>query len=187
MFTSLVVAAFVASVSAIQILTPGPGSNWLNNQSNIVTWSSVDTDPLNFTIVLINKNTTTAPVPQQLDALVVTSLDHTTVSPPSEGWPAVGGNYFLQFLLSTENTTQLAESQAFAINAPAVSSSSATPTLPPSTPVAPTEPATNTGTSDSSSAAPSTSPSGTSAALSNMGVHTGLVGAFVLLSAILAL
>jgi hypothetical protein len=73
MYPSLILAAFVASASAISILTPTDGDFWSTDGQNAVTWSSVSSDPTNFTIVLINKDTTTTPVPQELAALVPTA------------------------------------------------------------------------------------------------------------------
>ncbi|KAJ7240343.1 hypothetical protein B0H12DRAFT_1135037 [Mycena haematopus] len=182
---AIVAAVAVASVSAISIITPNSGQGWTNDGSNTITWSSVSTDKANFTIILENLNTTTAPQPQQLDALVNTADGHVTVNPPSEGWPAVGGNYIIKFVADTEDLdTQLVQSQPFSINAPAVSSGSVTPTLPPSTPVAPISPS-DSGASGTSSGSAAPSVTGASAALPAMGVHTGLVGALVLLSALL--
>ncbi|KAF7355491.1 hypothetical protein MSAN_01466000 [Mycena sanguinolenta] len=181
-------AAFVASVSAFTILTPNPSKGWTNDGQNTITWSSDASDPANFTILLENLNNTSAQ-PQQLVALVVTSDGNITVNPPSEGWPAVGGNYIVEFVQSTENLTdQLAKSDAFSIEAPAVSSGSSTQASTATTPA--TTPATQntagTGASSTGSSSPSPSATGSSAALPNMSAHTGLVGGLVLLSALLA-
>jgi hypothetical protein len=55
MFPSLaVVAAFaVASVSAIAVTSPSASKGWTNDGSQIVSWSSVVSDPGNFTILLV--------------------------------------------------------------------------------------------------------------------------------------
>ncbi|KAF7373636.1 hypothetical protein MSAN_00574000 [Mycena sanguinolenta] len=188
MFSSLaILAAFVASVSAISIISPNPSKGWTNDGSNTITWSSVSTDPKNFTIILENHNTTTTPVQQQLAALVVTSDGKATVNPPSEGWPAVGGNYFIKFVASAEQTsTQLAQSQAFSIEAPVVSSSSTTQGSTPATPVTPATADTGAEASSTDSSDSSPTDTGASAAVLGVSVHTGLVGAFVVLSAFLA-
>ncbi|KAJ6463560.1 GPI-anchored small secreted protein [Mycena sanguinolenta] len=186
MFSPLaILAAFVASVSAISIITPNPSKGWTNDGSNTITWSSVSTDPSNFTILLENHNTTAAPVPQQLAALVVTSTGKVTVNPPSEGWPAVGGNYVVRFVASSEQlNTQLAQSQAFSIEPPAVSSGSTTQASTPATPVTPATLDAGAGASSTDSSSPSAT--GASAAVLGVSVHTGLVGALALLSAFLA-
>ncbi|KAJ6515683.1 GPI-anchored small secreted protein [Mycena sanguinolenta] len=180
-------AAFVASVSGFTILTPNPSKGWTNDGQNTITWTSDASDPANFTILLENLNNTSAE-PQQLAALVVTSDGNTTVNPPSEGWPAVGGNYVVQFVQSTENITgQLAKSDAFSIEAPAVSSGSNTQSSTATTPATtPANQNTGSGASSTGSSSPSPSATGSSAALPNMSVHTGLVGGLVLLSALLA-
>jgi len=193
MFSFLaIVAAFVASVSAISITSPNPSQGWTNDGPQVVTWTSVSTDPQNFTIVLENHNTTTTPVQQQLAALVNTADGKTTVNPPSEGWPAVGGNYFLKFVKDAEDlNTQLVQSDAFAIKAPAVPSGSSTAAVQTTTPTT-GQPTTfiNGGSSDASGSASDSSSApaatGASAALPAMNVHTGLVGAVMLLSAMLA-
>ncbi|KAJ7368507.1 hypothetical protein DFH08DRAFT_727194 [Mycena albidolilacea] len=194
MFPSLILAAFVASASAISILTPTDGQFWSTDGQNAVTWSSVSSDPSNFTIVLINKDTTIAPVPQELAALVNTADKKTTVNPPSQGWPAAGSNYTIRFVKSSEElNTLLAESGKFTFKAPAVASGSSasaavqktTPATNPSTPTtgAPANPsdAAASGSDTGADAAPTDT-----GAASSMSVHTGLVGALVLLSAMLA-
>ncbi|KAF7352617.1 hypothetical protein MVEN_01227300 [Mycena venus] len=188
MFSLAIVAAFVASVSAITITSPNPSQGWTNDGGQLIKWESVSTDPKNFTIILVNDDTTTTPVPQQLAALVNTADGQTTVNPPSEGWPAPGTKYRVKFVQDAEHlNTQLVESDEFAIKAaPVPSGSSTTPvqTLPPSTPTN-TPANTDTGASASDSgAAPDAT--GTGAALPSMSVHTGLIGALVLLSAVLA-
>ncbi|KAJ7490377.1 hypothetical protein B0H11DRAFT_1719268 [Mycena galericulata] len=130
MFPALVVLAFAVSVSAISITSPGPSKSWTNDGSQTIDWTSVSTDATNFTITLTNTNTTLVPTVdnnQVLKALVQTSDQTTTVNPPAEGWPAVGGSYRVNFVKSSEDlSTIYAQSDEFnIIAAPAQSSSPA--------------------------------------------------------------
>ncbi|KAJ7904717.1 hypothetical protein B0H14DRAFT_2664093 [Mycena olivaceomarginata] len=173
MFPSLILAAFVASASAISILTPTDGDFWSTDGQNAVTWSSVSSDPTNFTIVLINKDTTTTPVPQELAALVPTADKKTTVNPPSQGWPAAGSNYTIRFVKSSEElNTLLAESGKFTFKG--ACRCLCTPATNPTTPTtgAPANP--SDAAASGSDTGADAAPTGTGAA-SSMGVHTGLV------------
>ncbi|KAJ6628857.1 hypothetical protein B0H10DRAFT_1777423 [Mycena sp. CBHHK59/15] len=191
MFSSFALAAaFVASVSAIAVTSPGTSHNWTNSG---ITWTSVSTDPSNFTIVLTNTNRALMPTNNQiLKALVLTSALTTTVDPPSEGWPSVGGSYRVNFCKDSEDLSSiLAQSDEFNITAaPAESGSangaSASKTT---TPIAVTG-STGSGASNTDAAASSTdsaaTPSGSSAALPAMSMHTGFAGLLLLLGAFLA-
>lgn len=54
MLSSLaIVAAVVASTSAISVTSPSPSAPWTNDGAQLVSWSFVDTDPPNCTIVLV--------------------------------------------------------------------------------------------------------------------------------------
>ncbi|KAJ7683966.1 hypothetical protein B0H17DRAFT_941248 [Mycena rosella] len=135
MFSSLaIVAAFVASVSAIAVTSPGTSKTWTNDGSQSITWTAVDSDPSNFTIVLTNvsraQNRALMPTNNQiLKALVLTNALSTTVDPPSEGWPAVGGTYRVNFCKSSEElNTILAQSNEFNITAAPIQSGSSTTT-----------------------------------------------------------
>ncbi|KAJ7929974.1 GPI-anchored small secreted protein [Mycena leptocephala] len=195
MFPSLaVVAAFaVASVSAIAVTSPSASKGWTNDGSQIVSWSSVVSDPGNFTILLVNDKNPS--IQQVLDALVQTDKKTTTVNPPAQGWPAIGNDYRVNLVASSEElSTILAQSDQFNITAAPVQSSSSTTsqtlaTTPATTPTTGTDgAATPTDGSGSSGSPTDGAPAntGTSAALPAMGVHTSLVGTLVLLSAILA-
>ncbi|KAJ7682597.1 hypothetical protein DFH06DRAFT_1119805 [Mycena polygramma] len=190
MFSSFaILAAFVASVSAISITSPSGSQGWTNDGAQTVKWTAVSTDPKNCTIVLITANNPSTA--QVLDALVDTSLDTITVNPPSEGWPAPGSGFRVNFVNSTEDlNTILAQSDPFAIKACSVQaityvySLATTPTTPTATPATPTNSAgagASGSTSDSASA-----PISSNAALPSVSVHTSLAGALVLLSALLA-
>jgi hypothetical protein len=54
MFSSLaIVAAFVAAVSAIAVTSPNASKGWTNDGPQSVSWTSVDSDRSNFTILLV--------------------------------------------------------------------------------------------------------------------------------------
>ncbi|KAJ6539542.1 hypothetical protein B0H19DRAFT_364178 [Mycena capillaripes] len=183
-----IVAAVVASTSAIFITSPNPSEPWTNDGAQPISWTSVDTDPKNFTILLVNMKDSS--LNQVLDALVPTDDDTTTVNPPATGWPAVGDGYRVNFVQDSEHLNSiLAQSDQFSIKAAppeSSSSTSATQTLATTPTVQPTTtPATTTPTNSadvSASATDSASPPvGTNGALPTMGVHTGVV---LLLSAV---
>lgn len=59
----LAVAAVLLSVSsalAYQITSPGGSQGWTTSGPNYLKWERVDTDPLNFTVVLTNVVSTTS-------------------------------------------------------------------------------------------------------------------------------
>ncbi|TFK71808.1 hypothetical protein BDN72DRAFT_409600 [Pluteus cervinus] len=104
-FTSLL--AFAASTLAYQVTFPGGASGWTDSGAQVVTWQRVDTDRLNFTIVLVNQvcprlffrvlvcvvlmpaqNPSIFPNGSTVLAALVDGLSgNTTVNPPSGGWP----------------------------------------------------------------------------------------------------
>ncbi len=47
--------SLVAFASALQISSPSATEGWSTLGPNYVTWNRVSTDPLNFTIVLVNE------------------------------------------------------------------------------------------------------------------------------------
>ncbi|KAJ6598861.1 hypothetical protein DFH09DRAFT_1129418 [Mycena vulgaris] len=200
MFSPLaLIALFVSSASAILITSPGTTKNWTNDGSQTITWTSVSTDPLNFTVVLTNINRSLMPSDNQiLKALVLTSAGTTTVDPPSDGWPAVGGTYRVNFCKDSESlNTILVQSDNFNITAAPVQSSASvsgsktgttTPTVANTNTGAGAGAGTATGSAGASESATdsASAPAGTSGALPAMGVHTGFIGALVLLAAMLA-
>ncbi|KAJ7228469.1 hypothetical protein GGX14DRAFT_613022 [Mycena pura] len=193
MFKSLaILAALMASVSALEVTAPSDHKNFTTDGSNTVSWDSVSTDPQNFTIVLTDGNPAND---QILKALVDTSdakaSFRTSVSPPSTGWPQ-GGPFQINLCADSQHLSSiLAQSGKFFFAAPIVSSASASvPTVQQQTPTnTPAAAATDAATGDTSASASdgAPSPSGTSASLPAMRLNTGLVGALVLLlSTILA-
>ncbi|KAJ7180304.1 hypothetical protein C8R43DRAFT_1229891 [Mycena crocata] len=184
------IVAFVASVSAIAITSPGDTNTWTNDGSQT-----------NFTIVLTNINRSLQPTNNQiLKALVDTSAGTTTVDPPSEGWPSVGGTYRVNFCKSSEELDSiLAQSDEFNITQAKVESSSAPVASKTASLAAASTPGSGSaalggatpnggsgvGASESASDdAPA--PTGSSAALPAIGMPTGFLGALVLLGALFA-
>jgi len=76
--------SFVASALAIQVTSPQTGADWTVVGPNQVAWSSVNTDPTAFQIVLVNPDSS---VTDNLAADVSTSLGSYTVTAPSGGFP----------------------------------------------------------------------------------------------------
>ncbi|KAJ7781040.1 hypothetical protein B0H16DRAFT_1496911 [Mycena metata] len=195
-------AAFVASVSAISVTSPTTTKGWSNSGSNTATWTSVSTDPLNFTLLLTKMSDST--YNQVLAALVTTKDGTVTVGAPSSagGWPAPASDYRLNLVQDQDHVSTIyAQSNQFNITAPATPSGSSTSAASTPTGASPVNPsgaaggapggaAGTSGDSDAnvsgSATDTSTSPAGTGAALA-MGVQTGFVAGAVLLSAMLAL
>ncbi|KAJ7498724.1 hypothetical protein FB451DRAFT_1202836 [Mycena latifolia] len=170
MFSSLVtVAAFVASVSAIAVTSPGTTSNWTNDGSQSITWTSVSTDPANFTIVLTNNRSLMPTNNQILKAL-----------------------YRVNFCKDSEDlNTILAQSDEFNITAAPVQSSASTTSFHTAATTATTATTGVASVTDGSGASDSATESapaatGTGAAAPSISVHTGFIGALVLLGAMLA-
>ncbi|KAJ7284024.1 hypothetical protein C8J57DRAFT_1007856, partial [Mycena rebaudengoi] len=113
---AILFASAVASVSAIHIQSPSATANWTNTGVQKVAWTSVITDPLNFTMVLTNMDRNVMPNDQILEALTLTSGNMTNVGPPATGWPDVGGGYRVNFCKDSESLdTILAQSAVFQI------------------------------------------------------------------------
>jgi hypothetical protein len=47
--------ALAASASAYQVILPSASQGWNTSGPNVLTWQRVDTDPANFTAVLVNQ------------------------------------------------------------------------------------------------------------------------------------
>ncbi|RDX53673.1 hypothetical protein OH76DRAFT_1374745 [Lentinus brumalis] len=115
--------AFAASALAFQVTQPTNGTGWTITGPNTVAWDAVDTDPANFTIVLVNQSGY-PPTSQVLNALVPKSLGKITVNPPSGGWKA-GTGFQVNLVKDAENTnTILAQSEQFTIKQASASLSS---------------------------------------------------------------
>ncbi|KAI0306866.1 hypothetical protein B0F90DRAFT_1622260 [Multifurca ochricompacta] len=129
--------SLIASAYAYQVITPGGASGWTTAGPNVVTWQRVDTDPRNFTILLVNQvgpSASSPPPPlilmlltercimplgsQVLAALVDGTLDTFTVSPPSTGYPT-GTGFRVNLVVDSEHLDSiLAQSQQFSIVQP---------------------------------------------------------------------
>ncbi|KAI0824704.1 Ser-Thr-rich glycosyl-phosphatidyl-inositol-anchored membrane family-domain-containing protein [Trametes gibbosa] len=109
-----VLFALAASAFAYSVTEPTNSTGWTISGPNEVSWTKVDTDPSNFTIVLVNQ-AHFPPTKQVLDALVDASLGKITVNPPSGGWKA-GTGFQVNLVKDAENTdTILAQSDQFTI------------------------------------------------------------------------
>ncbi|KAG8926648.1 hypothetical protein FRC03_000830 [Tulasnella sp. 419] len=109
----LVLASLIASVLAIQITSPTNRTVWSVTGSNTVTWTSVNTDPSTFKLVLVNADRS---VNQELAASVNTADGTISVRPPSGDFPE-GTDMRINFLSTDpKNTGILAESNQFTIS-----------------------------------------------------------------------
>jgi len=108
--TILGFAALAASVSAIMVTSPVMGAQLDFSQANTITWTSVDTDPSNFTLQLVDQNTMT---PIVINSDVTTSDDKFTLS---NVLAPVGNSYKFNLVSNDPNNSGiLAQSQTFAI------------------------------------------------------------------------
>ncbi|KAJ8473509.1 hypothetical protein ONZ45_g16270 [Pleurotus djamor] len=115
--------AFAALSLAYQVITPGGAAGWTNQGLQPATWQRVETDPLNFTAVLVNSQGYS----QILAALVDGSLGETEFRAPNGGWPT-GEKFRLNFAQDAQNPgSLLAQSNEFNI-VPSTSSVSSTQT-----------------------------------------------------------
>ncbi|KAF9076861.1 hypothetical protein BDP27DRAFT_1312712 [Rhodocollybia butyracea] len=118
--------AYVASGYAYSVSSPNAAQGWTNSGPQLLVWTRVDTDPLNFTAVLVNDGSTISP--QILAAQVDGTLGNTTLNPPSGGWPAVGGAYRVNLIANTTDSQILAQSNEFNITQANTTSSSSSST-----------------------------------------------------------
>ncbi|KAH9042864.1 hypothetical protein EDB84DRAFT_899140 [Lactarius hengduanensis] len=151
--------SFVALASAYQVSSPGGSSGWTIAGPNVVTWQRVNTDALNFTIVLSNQARTPS-YQQVLAALVDGTLGKFTVSPPSTGFPT-GTGFQVNLVADSQNLNSIfAQSQQFSIlQATTTTSSSLTATPLFSTTPAATNTDTNTDLNPTGSLTNTTAPS----------------------------
>jgi hypothetical protein len=199
------VLALATSALALSVTQPTNTTGFSNNGQNTVSWTRVNTDPANFTIVLVNKNV--FPNYQQvLDALVDGGSDSGTVQvgPPSAGWPT-GSGYQINLATSAERLDSLlAQSDDFSFHAPdssSVSGSSASATgsvsrtvLSVSNTAAPTGSGSGAGAGGSPSGGAdgsqpsdgSPTPTGSSSGAATIGVQAAFFGAVALVGAVLA-
>jgi hypothetical protein len=183
-----VILALAASAFAYQITSPTNATGWTVNGPNVVTWTTVSTDPANFTIVL-NNQASYPPTNQILDALVVGTLGTINADPPSGGWVA-GPGFRVNFVASSEQlTTILAQSGEFTI-LPGSGTASVSSTSHSSAPVTAFTPIATTS-STPTVVAPTTSdtslnPTSKSGAASHMVMQSSLFGLVALAGAFLA-
>ncbi|KAI0637967.1 hypothetical protein C8Q77DRAFT_401032 [Trametes polyzona] len=110
-----VLFALAASAFAFSVTEPTNSTGWTTSGPNQVSWTKVDTDAANFTIVLVNQ-AHFPPTKQVLDALVDASLGKIVVNPPSGGWKT-GSGFQVNLVKDAENTDAiLAQSEQFTIS-----------------------------------------------------------------------
>jgi len=174
--------SFVASISAYTVTFPNGVDGWTDKGPQLLNWTHVSTDPLNFTAVLDNQSIQGFQA-QVLAALISGELGSIQLNPQNGGWPT--GSQFRVNLVKDDLdlNTILAQSDHF--NITPVTNSSSTSNLGTLTPVTTATPtgATQTDTSGASSSSAITIP--TSGATSYP-VQTGLLALFSLIGFALA-
>ncbi|KAI0663203.1 hypothetical protein C8Q70DRAFT_956578 [Cubamyces menziesii] len=196
--------ALASSAFAFTVSEPNNSTGWTTSGPNEVAWTTVSTDPANFTIVLNNQNIFPQTT-QVLAALVDASLGKITVNPPSGGWKS-GPGFRVNLVKDAQDLNSiLAQSDMFTISTSTSSTfstatgtgtvsagtGSGTLTVPPSGTTGSTGTSGNTGNTGTDTTGAlnptgsdtSTTPNGASA---SMGMQAGLFAGVALLGAFLA-
>ncbi|EDR03054.1 uncharacterized protein LACBIDRAFT_307632 [Laccaria bicolor S238N-H82] len=111
----LFLLAFISSVFAYSITSPNSNQGWTNQGAQLLTWTRVNTDRLNFTVVLTNQNITGFQ-PVVLATSVDGTLGSAPMNTPSGGWPSPGGSFRVNLVQDANNLDAiLAQSNQFNI------------------------------------------------------------------------
>ncbi|KIJ98336.1 hypothetical protein K443DRAFT_680864 [Laccaria amethystina LaAM-08-1] len=157
----LFLLAFISSAFAYTVTSPNSNQGWTNQGAQLLTWTRVNTDRLNFTVVLTNQNIT------GFQSLVLaTSVDGTlgtaSMNTPSGGWPAPGSSFRVNLVQDSNDLDAiLAQSNQFNITqgTSTISSSSTKVSSKVSATGSATNSATGTATGSAGSTSTQTSPS----------------------------
>lgn len=119
--------SLAASALAYSISEPSSTEDWTTSGPNVVTWTRVDTDATNFTLVLVNQDTSIMPSGSEvLVAYVDGTVGTVTASAPSAGWPT-GSGFQVNFVKDTNSlNTIYAQSNQFNITQSTSSAASST-------------------------------------------------------------
>lgn len=114
---------FTLSVLSLEIIIPSTSQPWNTDGPQNLTWTSSNSDPANFTVVLSNPDSSVfgnSRTEQILAALVDTKLGHTLVNPPSGGWPH-GSQFTVTLVKDSDNLGNvIAKSSTFEIKEPSL-------------------------------------------------------------------
>jgi hypothetical protein len=126
MRTAAILLSLTASAFAYQVTFPTKTQGWTNSGAQKLTWDRVNTDALNFSVILVNQDKSILSGPESLAALVDGTMGSTNVNPPSGGWP-LGDGFQVNLVKSEmEQSTIYAQSNQFNITTGTGSSSSTT-------------------------------------------------------------
>ncbi|KAB5592384.1 hypothetical protein CTheo_4208 [Ceratobasidium theobromae] len=170
-FAALLGLSLLASSAAYQVTFPAaPGDQWRAGAvTNKLTWQRVNTDPAQFTLVLVNEDRSVLPVNNQLlQANINGEAGEIEVQAPSGGFPA--GRRFRVNLVKSSNelNTIFAQSPEFDIvEGPASSTTTSS--------AAPSTTHTTTSTNTSTSAHPTTTRPANPPVISATGTRTTMV------------
>ncbi|KAN0097440.1 hypothetical protein V8E55_001886 [Tylopilus felleus] len=183
-FASVLLA--VSSVFAYQVTSPGESQGWTTTGPNTLTWQRVDTDPLNFTTVLINQNMDYSEV---MDSVVDGTLGSFQCSAPNGGWPS-GSGFVVNLARDPQDLNSLlAQSNQFNITgvSSTTSPSASSTTSPSASSGATTSASAQTGSSaaTTTSSETSTTPTGANAASLGVDAPGGLLAVVVALTALI--
>jgi len=109
------ILSLVSSALAYQVLIPNASQGWTNQGGQPLSWQRVETDKLNFTVVLDNQSISGFS-PQVLAALVDGTLGKTTLNPQNGGWPT-GSRFRINLVQDSNNLNAIyAQSSEFTIS-----------------------------------------------------------------------
>ncbi|GJE89032.1 GPI anchored serine-threonine rich family protein [Phanerochaete sordida] len=146
-------AALPTALGTIVISDPSPTSFWVQNTSNVITWSFSAGDPSPVNIVVVNSDNATLNGPFSIMNEVDLSNSSFTVTNVTL---IVGGNYQVEFVSPLNVSQVLAQSQTFSVMPPGTAPAPTSSTTP--------SPTSNTTAPSGTSSGASSSTSGTSSA-----------------------
>ncbi|MCJ1252018.1 Ferredoxin-fold anticodon-binding domain-containing protein 1 [Trapelia coarctata] len=119
-YSILLSALCATSALAIQVTQPSKDTDWSDNDSNVIKWTSVSTDPSTVNIVLVNQHVN-PPISTTIASNIQTSDGSYTVSSLS----GHGSNFQINLVSATAgNSAILAQSEQFSLKEGGGSSSS---------------------------------------------------------------
>jgi hypothetical protein len=128
--TLITLASLLAATQALTITAPALDAKWDLSQTNTIEWTSVDTDPKNFTIVLVDHSSSSGAKQTEIKKLVDTADKKYAFS----NFVATPGDKYQINFIGTEVSNQgiIAQSQNFKVTKSGVATSSTTTSSAPS-------------------------------------------------------
>ncbi|KAI4523708.1 hypothetical protein K523DRAFT_347965 [Schizophyllum commune Tattone D] len=175
---AIAILSFASFAAAFTVTQPSEKKGWTDCNAQTLEWQTVQTDAKNFTVVLVNQDSSVLSEPIVLAENVDASKDSLDIDAPEGGWPS-GDDFQVNLVYSKKQSDRIyAQSVMFDIKEEKDCSASSS-----------TKSGSQTSTATSSGASSSAS-SGSSGDDNNGALattaQTGLIGAVALLGAFLA-